>query len=58
MFLILFLSQSLWLHIFLLQPNFFLTELEENVSKPKDNAPGKAVVKERVLEKIDLSKGI
>lgn len=32
--------------------------LEENTTKSVDSTPEKAVVKERILEKIDLSKGI
>lgn len=36
----------------------FAARPEENASKSKDSPPEKTVVKERILEKIDLSKGI
>lgn len=37
---------------------FFAVSLEENASKSEESPPEKTVVKERILEKIDLSKGI
>lgn len=37
--------------------NFFAVRVEESPSKSDDSPPEKTVVKERVLEKIDLSKG-
>lgn len=36
----------------------FAVSLEENASKSEESPPEKTVVKERILEKIDLSKGI
>lgn len=33
-------------------------KLEKDPSRSRDSPPGKAVVKERILEKFDLSKGI
>lgn len=35
----------------------FGVALEENPSRSVENTPEKAIVKERILEKIDLSKG-
>lgn len=54
LFVFVFFFLSFWLTCILY---CFGVRLEENTSKPVDSPPERAFVKERILEKIDLSKG-